>query len=527
MVTLTHPAGSGPADNSGYAALEVALRRPPHRLATAGPACLAGLALVLAGAGCGAPAGAGGADGWSGARQVPSLVIVDLGRTVACVRPGTCTIAYLRGTRAFAVSEAHDRWGTPARIPGLTSSTTLSCADPGDCVAAGGRGQSTGIPSQLSQPDTALVAIEVHGVWGPARPIPGLAGLPGGGQSGISAVACGGSGWCSVTGTYWPRGRPAGPAAGSTSFVASEHDGAWRPARPLAGPAGRPAGPVGMACGPSGYCVAAGDYRETATGGTGVFFISGDDGARGRARPMAGLATLADARSPQVSTIHALSCSAPGDCTAAGTYYTSRNGERPFAVTETQGQWGPPRNLPGTVSLQRLGRTRDGADFDAAVVTGLSCSRPGQCLLAGLYGSTKDAGGEYGGEYSVTAPFVASQVDGRWHAATQLPGLAALNRYGQAYVTSLSCGRPGNCAAGGYTTGLGPQYSQHAFVVTQTRGVWSPAGRVPGIAGLGAVASSIDVISCQATADCGAIGDYHRGREAQTENDLFATVHRA
>ena len=45
---------------------------------------------------------------------------------------------------------------------------------------------------------------------------------------------------------------------------------------------------------------------------------------------------------------------------------------------------------------------------------------------------------------------MASERNGRWGTAIEVPGTAALNAGGDAEVTSVSCASAGNCAAGGF-----------------------------------------------------------------------------
>ena len=48
--------------------------------------------------------------------------------------------------------------------------------------------------------------------------------------------------------------------------------------------------------------------------------------------------------------------------------------------------------------------------------------------------------------------FVVIQLNGTWHTAIEVPGTAALNRGGDAYLASVSCGAAGNCSTGGFYT---------------------------------------------------------------------------
>jgi hypothetical protein len=45
---------------------------------------------------------------------------------------------------------------------------------------------------------------------------------------------------------------------------------------------------------------------------------------------------------------------------------------------------------------------------------------------------------------------VVGEVNGHWRKAEEVPGTAALNKAGDAQITSVSCASPGHCSAGGY-----------------------------------------------------------------------------
>jgi hypothetical protein len=102
---------------------------------------------------------------------------------------------------------------------------------------------------------------------------------------------------------------------------------------------------------------------------------------------------------------------------------------------------------------------------------------------------------------------VASETNGTWHAAIEVPGTGGLNQGGGAEVASVSCASAGNCAAaGGYIDGSG---HRQAFVAGETSGTWHAAIEVPGtgtlnIGGSAGVAS----VSCAPAGNCAAGGSY-------------------
>jgi hypothetical protein len=96
---------------------------------------------------------------------------------------------------------------------------------------------------------------------------------------------------------------------------------------------------------------------------------------------------------------------------------------------------------------------------------------------------------------------VVSEVNGTWGDAVEVSGIAAtpLDSF---LVSSVSCGSPGNCAAGGYYDDSSG-YS-HAFVVSEVNGTWAEGIEVPGTSILGYVTT----VSCPAVGGCAASGVY-------------------
>src|SRR5262249_2990098 len=143
---------------------------------------------------------------------------------------------------------------------------------------------------------------------------------------------------------------------------------------------------------------------------------------------------------------------------------------------------------PGTAALNRGG--------DAGIVS-VSCGSPGNC----------SAGGDYRDSSGHGQVFVASQVNGTWRTAIEVPGTAALNQGGDAFITSVSGAAPGNCGAGGAS--LDRSRHGQVFVASQANGPSRPATEVPGTAALNQRgAADVASVSCGSPGNCSAVGDY-------------------
>jgi hypothetical protein len=99
-------------------------------------------------------------------------------------------------------------WGRAQKIPaigtfskdGYAVITSISCASPRDCAAAGRYSTTTDNPDG-SAPGQAFVLTKTNGAWGTPHVVTGTLGNDGPAQ--ISAVACPAAGRCSAAGYYW------------------------------------------------------------------------------------------------------------------------------------------------------------------------------------------------------------------------------------------------------------------------------------------------------------------------------------
>ena len=155
------------------------------------------------------------------------------------------------------------------------------------------------------------------------------------------------------------------------------------------------------------------------------------------------------------------------------------------------GTWGTAIEVPGTAALNTVG---------LAYTSAMSCASAGNC----------SAGGHYTDGAAFSSVFVASQVNGRWGTAKEVPGIAALNTGGFADIYSASCASAGNCSAGGFY--IDSSGHNQAFVVSQAHGTWGTAEQVPGTAALNqGGAAFTNSVSCAPAGTCIAGGYYTDG----------------
>jgi hypothetical protein len=120
--------------------------------------------------------------------------------------------------------------------------------------------------------------------------------------------------------------------------------------------------------------------------------------------------------------------------------------------------------------------------------------------------------------------FVANQANGTWGKAIEVPGIQALNVAGDADFITLSCASRGNCSAGG-EYGVREGHFEQAFVVTETNGTWGKAIQIPGIQALSAVDDAeVTALSCASPGNCSAAGHYaNNGQRAFVVNQTNGT----
>jgi len=475
------------------------MRSPRLLLLGSGLLALVGMLGLVSGGSAATPA----ATGWGKAREVPGSGTLNVNGnaavvSVSCATSGNCVAGghYTDGSgysQAFVVEEKNGVWGHAIQVPGLaalnsaqggvgSAVNSVSCPTPGNCAVGG-----------VYSSSQAFLVDEKNGVWGNAIKVPGLAALNSD-DADVWSVSCATPGNCAAGGTY-----VAGPTlcdnppdpCGPATFVVDETNGTWGNAISFGFPNGWTAGaPTLVSCPTPGNCSASSTYIESLAFGAILHVLVADENAGSWGTPVE-LGTPGDPR--DVASLNSLSCSTPGNCAGGGA-----DNSGVFVVDETNGVWGAPLTVPGSVKLNA---------GDGAEVTSISCRSAGNCA----------AGGFYTDRSLIPQAFVVSETNGSWGEALKVRGLAAFNggRIGPgnqwsgagARVTSISCGAPGDCNAGGYTHHrLGNEY---AFVVSEKNGVWGKATKVPGLATLDSGhLSQVNSVSCPTARNCVAGGQY-------------------
>lgn len=362
----------------------------------------------------------------------------------------------------------------------LTALAVLSCG-----ALAGGAGSQAARAAVGAPALGAARAAAAGGTWGKAQKVPG----PGGTYTSVDAISCASAGNCSAGGEY----------SGGQMFVVTETKGSWGKAEEVPGSAGLNTGGLAdidtMSCPSAGNCSAGGTYSVGSTSDEQAFVVTQTNGTWGKAEKVPGTGGL---NAGDTAGVFSVSCASPGNCSAGGIYLSAAGKFEAFVVTQANGNWGKAEEVPGTGTLNTGGNASAGS---------VSCTAPGDCSVAGSYS------GSNGGE-----AFVATETNGTWGNAKEIPGLASLSGNGTASVNSVSCPATGDCSAFG-TESNGTTNLAEAFVVNETGGTWGNAQKVAGISALGAGATSwagpedcysgdCPVLSCPSVGNCSAAGSY-------------------
>jgi len=432
---------------------------------------------------------------WDKPIEIPGLGALNTGHdaagnSISCVTRGYCAATGNYngpdGEKAFVVNETKGHWGKAIELPGLgaliksgiLSESSVACGLPGDCAVGGdyigGRDHTF-----------AFVASEVNGKWGKAIKVPGLAALNTGNDEELPTLSCSpGGNNCTAGGTVLTSSNG---TRNIKPWVVSERNGHWSNALLVPGLGQGPTQDANIRtldCSSAGNCSAGGNGP-----GNGAFVVTEKNGKWGKLMDVPGLDALNQGGGG--AETEKMSCPSDGNCGAGGIYFDSEDTVHVFAVSEKNGTWGNAIEIPGTSALD----TNGFIDLHA-----ISCTAPGDCDASGTYKDTEPA----------FQGWVATEKNGNWGNAIEIPGLAALNKFRNVGIARVTCATPGNCVAfGNEQVGPGDDNPKfNAFIASQTKGVWAKATPFPGLNKLAFRDSSVHSVSCPSTGHCSAAGFY-------------------
>lgn len=294
---------------------------------------------------------------------------------------------------------------------------------------------------------------------------------------------------CTSAGNCVSGGGYTGSSQDQQAFLSQETNGVWSSALEIGAAlnVGGYALVTDISCPAAGSCTAVGDYTDAS--GTGhSFVVSQANGTWGFPTELPDFTTLS---SQDASAISAVSCTSATACVGVGTYLVNSTSiAQPITYSETNGVWAVPIEAPGAASINPSG---------IALVTSLECPSGTTCVVGGAVATLTTP--------ESLVPFLIEDNNGVWGSVQAVPGAAALSRIADAALISLSCGAVGDCVAGGFyydVTG-----GSQAFVVSEVGGVWGNATQLFATQLLGSgLSNTLNDIDCPSAGNCAAVGGF-------------------
>ena len=309
--------------------------------------------------------------------------------------------------------------------------------------------------------------------------------------SGLYGVACAARGDCTAGRAYRDT------SGDNQAVVVTQTRGKWARAVKVGLPSNAAEQPYaevnGVACTSAGNCVAVG-YYYTVAGFDQGFIVTQVHGKWAQA---------VQARSPANASaagagLQDVTCTGAGSCEAVGDYTDGRGHDQGMAVTENRGHWGQARELV---------MPSNAAANPGVFLTGISCSKAGNCVAVGSYDN--DATNAF---FYVAVGVVES--GGTWRRATQLklPRNAAAH---DSTLDSVACSTAGHClGAGSYDLA---HSAYEALADTESNGSWSRSAAVAAKP-RHATNTVLDGIGCATARLCFGVGGY------QSSSDYLALL---
>jgi LPXTG-motif cell wall-anchored protein len=187
--------------------------------------------------------------------------------------------------------------------------------------------------------------------------------------------------------------------------------------------------------------------------------------------------------------VNTVSCSSPGNCTAAGIFELPSNSQQLYTISMTNGVWGSPREAVFPNGVQ--------ASYTETNPGKVSCSSAGNCTVVGLY--YKAGGG--------AEAFTMTSTNGTWAQAR--PVVFANNvakNPPHSRLVDVSCPSDGNCTAVGWFEN--PSGGTEQFTMTMTAGTWAQASPVvfPANTQQPTPRAGLTSVSCASASNCTAVG---------------------
>ncbi len=344
-----------------------------------------------------------------------------------------------------------------------------------------------------------LLEVLAGGSWSPTEaPLPANAGAAG--VSDLGSTACATGQWCVAVGNYTDS------ASGSDGLIETYTGGKWTAMEAPVPPdtlSGSSADTFlkSVSCPGVNDCTVSGTY-ETAAGQVGLIdTLSGGQWST-QVAPQP-----ADAAAHQQVNAAALSCPSAGGCVAVAIYESSSGGTQPEVLSQAGagGAWTaqdaplPPDALTG-------------ASLDSQLFS-VSCSA-GICEAAGQYAATGSL------ETGLLERFAGGTLT---PTEVPLPSSAGTGSNHQGALQAVSCALDGCMAVGGFLDTSGNERPL-AVTVSGTGAASSAEAPQPADANTTTSNASLLAVSCLSVSTCAAGGDYQNNTSSSNQNVLLDSL---
>jgi hypothetical protein len=388
---------------------------------------------------------------WSTATTVPGATSAD---ALSCPSAGNCVLGGIVATTgtdtssAYLAVETNGTWGAPKTIPSRTGQAytavpvdidAISCTAAGDCTVTGQALNATQQNFANGGGSYApLVATMTNGVLGsvtelslPSFQAPGDSNSD---EGWITSLSCASAGTCTAVGIDEQQAPDAQNPPTVSIFAASEVNRTWSTPALLPGSAARNVSNTStgqLSCASAGNCGYVG-YYEDSSGYIHPFTASQVSGTWRDATDVKGDPDYAMKSDSEPA---AISCPAPGDCTAVLDLEDASQGPHAYVVSEVSGTWGTATEVKDSAGSLGL--------------NAVSCVSAGNCVAAGSDGS---------------GAITVAQVKEAWQPPAATPGTSGLETtagaaaagaadgstsLGPAAATAIFCVPGGYCGIGG------------------------------------------------------------------------------
>ena len=404
-----------------------------------------------------------------------------------CGSATSCTAVWNEGYAPHISTMTDGQWNAPQPFVGLTCAANFEWP----------RGCSWG--NTFSAPQ------------GTPNMEPNVADIAGGGR--VQAFDCISVGNCVAAGFFLIL-NTSFDAVYQGTFLAVQTNGVWANPVELTVPQGSGATVSSVSCGSAGNCVVTGRYDSTPEEpydpAFRPFVVTTANGVPSVAATIPGISNLA------VTT--SIDCASAGNCTVAGFSSFAAGTTSIFTSTLANGTWSNATPISGASTTLDLSQVWQWYQVPNTLSTQLSCPSVDNCTISGTIRNASN----------VDKTYIASQSNGAWSTAAEVPGISSVGNGTASSLTSMDCPTVSDCVATGYVktaTAVNGGYFQ-PYVVVKSGGTWGNATTIQGLDSsvFSATEGAASFVSCASAGECTVAGNVQNRIDGRTLPRAFVAT---